>query len=111
MRRHIGTNFFTVQAKKLLHWLEGWVLWGGQMENDMQELAQQIIDGEVTHPYGIGGYYDRLDWPKAAQYALDSQDWSELTDMVAREELYEQWKEETGVTVDFHVWALGRGLV
>lgn len=74
----------------------------------MQELAQQIIDGEVTHPYVIGGYYDRMDWIKAAQYALDSGDWSEWSDMVDCEVLYEQWKEETGVMVDFHVWLLGK---
>lgn len=75
---------------------------------DLLELADKVLSGEWTQPYGNNGWYDAGEWASAAQCAFDTNDWSELAFMVAKEEAFEQFQETISDCedngLDFDTW-------
>lgn len=55
---------------------------------EMETLAAQILAGEAS-PYGRFGLHTPAEWAMAAQYAVDTGDWSELEYMCEAEEAEE----------------------
>lgn len=59
-------------------------------EQRMGVLALKLAAGE---PCPIGDYHSWSDWRSAAEYALDSGDWSEFASMLADEDAYEGYQQ------------------
>ena len=57
-------------------------------ETEARELAFDVLAGKYDSnrgPFGRGGFYTATDWRKSAQYAVDTDDLSELVFMLADE--------------------------
>ncbi len=54
----------------------------------MHELAANLLAGE---PAPVGDYHDLKEWQREAQYAIDSDDWSEFQRMLAVEDEWERY--------------------
>lgn len=61
------------------------------MQTTHEALAESIAAGTVL-PHGPSGYYTGDEWIKAAQYALDTDDWTEFRYMLAREAAWDRFK-------------------
>ena len=57
---------------------------------DRQSTALAILSGDWSSFPGCE-YYEVADWQSAAQYAVDSGDWTEWERMLAMEAAYEQY--------------------
>lgn len=55
---------------------------------DIIATARKLIAGE---PCPMGEFFGQPDWLKAAQYALDSDDWSEFLSMLETEQAWERY--------------------
>jgi len=77
----------------------------------LQEMAEAIRNGDLKALPIVGHeLYETADWQASADYALDSDDFSELEHMLAREAAWnefqrfvaaDEWKRESD---DFGVW-------
>lgn len=57
-------------------------------ETEARDLAFEVLAGKyspINGPFGRGGFYTAGDWRAAAQYAVDTDDLSELVFMLADE--------------------------
>lgn len=88
------------------------VMKSGPVETHPEELAASIQAGQEAWPFGFAGYYTDKDWAKAAQYAFDSEDYSEMEAMIAREETWQDYKEDladVGGDTRFEDWCRANG--
>lgn len=71
--------------------------------SDIRQFAESICASTMP-PWGTSGYYTYEEWRSAADYALETDDFTEMEFMEAREKAYERFEHVRGEDADFNDW-------